>query len=117
MALPAWAIKENYDIISKRTSNLSFYTNDLTQYLSNTDKNFDMIYISNITDALDHRESDILFKQCAKSLKKKGKLVVWNNLVERKPFENFILVDELSRTVSQNRIAAYYGYFGVYQLR
>ena len=117
MTLPAWAIKENYNIISRRTSNLSFSTSSLTEYLSNTDKNFDMIYISNITDALDQIESDILFRQCAKSLKKKGKLVMWNNLVERKPFENFVLMDELSRTVSQNRIAAYYGYFGVYQLR
>ena len=117
MTLPDWAIRENYDIISKRTSNLSFHTNSLTEYLFNTDKNFDMIYISNITDALNQRESDILFKQCAASLKKEGKLVIWNNLVKRKPFKSFLLMEELSHIISKHRIASYYGYFGVYQLK
>tara|TARA_B100000886_G_scaffold337097_1_gene297151 strand:+ start:77 stop:1144 length:1068 start_codon:yes stop_codon:yes gene_type:complete len=117
MALPNWAIRENYDIISKRTSNVSFYTNSLTEYLLNTDKNFDMIYISNITDTLDQRESDILFNQCAASLKKEGKLIIWNNLVERKPLKNFLLMNQLSNTISKSRIASYYGYFGVYQLK
>jgi spermidine synthase len=89
----------------------------MMEYLLQTDKNFDMIYISNITDTLDQKESSALFQQCASHLKRDGKLVIWNNLVERKPSEHFLLMEELSHSISKNRLATYYGYFGVYGLR
>ncbi len=117
MTLPDWAIKENYNIINKRTSNISFHSNSMMEYLLQTDKTFDMIYISNITDTFNQKESSALFQQCASHLKRDGKLVIWNNLVERKPSEKFLLMEELSHSISKNRLATYYGYFGVYGLR
>ena len=97
MTLPDWAIKENYNIINKRTSNISFHSNSMMECLLQTDKTFDMIYISNITDTFNQKESSALFQQCASHLKRDGKLVIWNNLVERKPSEKFLLMEELKK--------------------
>ena len=117
MSLPEWAIKENFISIRKRIKNISYYSNDLTQFLSDTSKTYDMIYISNITDTMTIDESTLLFKQCALHLNLNGKLIIWNNLIKRKPLTDFELIEDISALIEKNRLATYYGFFGAYKLK
>ena len=76
-----------------------------------------MIYVSNIAETMNKKESSLLFDLCAKRLNKGGKLVVWNNMVERKPDDLWQLEGNLTRDLWEKRLSSFYGYFGVYSLK
>jgi len=115
--LPPWAIETNYDKIKKRTSNLEYYHSNLVDLLKDFESYFDMIYVSNIAETMNKKESSLLFDLCGKRLNKGGKLVVWNNMVERKPDDLWQLEENLSRELWEKRLSSFYGHFGVYSLK
>ena len=115
--LPPWAMKKNYEKIKKRISNIEYHHSNLIDLLKNLESNYDMIYVSNIAETMGKEESTQLFDLCAKRLNKSGKLIIWNNMVERKPDDQWELEESLANQLWEKRLSSFYGFFGVYSLK
>ena len=115
--LPPWAMKKNYEKIKKRISNIEYHHSNLIDLLKNLESNYDMIYVSNIAETMGKEESTQLFDLCAKRLNKSGKLIIWNNMVERKPDDQWEFEESLANQLWEKRLSSFYGFFGVYSLK
>lgn len=77
-------------------------------------ESLDMIYLSDITETMDQMEADALFDSCACAVRKGGRMVIWNNLVERRPGARWELDEERSAALWEQRKVSFYGHLGVY---
>lgn len=115
LPLPLWAAPENYDTINAQLDKLYLSQANLIDHLSETRANsWDLIYLSNITEVMSEEEAQVLFELCRKALKTSGKLILWNNLVERKPANGFEYI-KLSEQLWNERMDCMYGFAGIYQ--
>jgi S-adenosylmethionine-diacylglycerol 3-amino-3-carboxypropyl transferase len=113
--LPFWLQTEQYQNIKAKIKDLKCSTGSMVDFLSNTqEESWDLIYLSNITETMDNEESQQLFDLCRRSLKKSGKMILWNNLVERRPKEGFKYLDR-SDKLWEERIDSLYGFAAIYQ--
>ena len=110
-------MKKNYEKIKKRISNIEYHHSNLIDLLKNLESNYDMIYVSNIAETMGKEESTQLFDLCAKRLNKYGKLIIWNNMVERKPDDQWEFEESLANQLWEKRLSSFYGFFGVYSLK
>ncbi|MCO4806655.1 MAG: DUF3419 family protein [Flavobacteriales bacterium] len=116
LALPPWAQKPHFDAIKSGTSKLEYVHDSMTAYLSKTEKKFDAINLSNITDVMTHSEADTLFDLCRTHLHPGGRLLIWNTMVDRKPMAGWALDEAETKAHWKNRMASFYGYLGIYNL-
>jgi len=114
LALPIWAQPECYEQIRTRTSRLAFGEGSITSYLSKTQETFDAINLSDVSDALTKPEAEQLFDTCRNRIRSNGRLLVWNNMVDRKPVNGWRLDHNQTERLWNSRKVSFYGFLGVY---
>lgn len=116
LPLPPWAIKEHFDIIKTGLDKLNYVHASITTFLAQDNgPAYDIIYLSDITETMTTIEAERLFALCNQKLNPQGKLVIWNNMVNRRPTNGFRLNEQLSRECWTNRMISLYGFLGVYE--
>ncbi len=65
---------ESYD--EPYLGNVNYINDNIIQYINNTEKKYDMIHLSNITDWMDSSEIEALFYSCIDKLNSKGIITV-----------------------------------------
>jgi S-adenosylmethionine-diacylglycerol 3-amino-3-carboxypropyl transferase len=115
LTLPLWAQIGNFESIKKSAGTLEFVNNSIVDFLENTKDSFDAINLSNISEVMTVEDSNRLFELCRTHLKPNGHLLVWNNMVDRKPNKNWKLDESRTLQFWENRTGSLYGFLGVYQ--
>ncbi len=115
LTLPTWLNPKYFQEIKTGLDKLHFSQGNMIDLLSSTRENsWNLIYLSNITETMSEEEAQKLFELCYRALKPKGKMIIWNNLVDRKPQSGFDYL-KLSDKLWSDRIDAMYGFAGIYQ--
>lgn len=115
MALPEWMKARTFDSIKKNVQKLSYLQCSMSEFLTQTQNaSWDVIYLSNITETMSDETADALFELCRRALKPGGRMIVWNNLLERQPKQGFRIM-EASEGLWKNRLDSFYGFAGIYE--
>ena len=116
VTLPLWTQPESFSAIKERASDIQFVHQSIVDYLEQSEDSFDAINLSNISEVMTEKESNHLFDLCRAHINPNGHLLVWNNMVDRKPTNNWMLKKEESQKFWENRTGgSLYGFLGVYQ--
>lgn len=115
LRIPVWADEQRYDTIAGNIGKISCHHLSMTAFLKTNDRLFDLIYLSDITETMSEREAEDLFFNCRKRISAEGKLVVWNNLLVRKPTQGWWLDRALSDAYNAQRKVSFYGFMGIYR--
>ncbi|MDP4687928.1 MAG: BtaA family protein [Salibacteraceae bacterium] len=114
--LPSWAKAVHFDDIKTNSDRLIFEHSSISAFLqASSDKKFDLIYLSDITETMDLEAANELFALCRAHLSPEGKLVLWNNLVDRKPSVGWQIDEEITDKLWTSRLINLYGFFGVFK--
>ena len=89
----------------------------MEDYVKVTQSKWDYFYLSDICEAMTREKADELFEMCAKKADTGARMVLMNNLVERKPHPSsgWRLMEDLSKELWENRRTSFYGFIGVYE--
>ena len=85
VTLPLWTQPESFSAIKERASDIQFVHQSIVDYLEQSEDSFDAINLSNISEIMTEKESNHLFDLCRAHINPNGHLLVWNNMVDRRP--------------------------------
>lgn len=113
--LPYWLLPETFEKLQSASCKPEYQVASIDTFLTTDSTKYDVIYLSNACEGMNSQTADRVFRFCADRLSKSGVVVVWNNMVSRKP-GNYLTFDQtLSESLMKTYLQSFYGFFGVYR--
>lgn len=116
LPLPLWAQPVNHDLIQAGVGRLTFHHSEMMTWLDGTSKRYDCFNLSDICDTMTEEEAGQLFEMCRLRANPGARLLLWNNMVDRRPSKGWIYLEDLSSQHWNQRKVSFYGALGIYEL-
>ena len=113
--LPIWLEQASIPTIKSRIERVLTINKSILDLDDSDGQAFDVIYLSDVTEVMSRQEAERLFDKCHRLMKSGGRLVVWNNIVDRKPDSKWEYLEDQSLQLWQSRRISLYGYLGIYK--
>lgn len=114
---PTWMRRQEIEKFKHLLKRVELVSLNFEDYIKVSRNRWDYFYLSDICEAITDSQAKSLFELCAEKAEKGARMVIMNNLLERRPSEDsaWKLNEELSAELWNGRRTSFYGFIGVYE--